>query len=222
MEWQIYFLMPLILLMWRQLGGLVATGSVAAVVVVSFLAGSYGGGMLPKVLDLTPQFLALFAFGVAGAHVLRASGSWARLDWLGLGLCLLGVMVALLTLLDSEVIEAQFFWIDLLAGAAAAMIFAGLALRPEGRATRALGSRVPRWLGQSSYSLYLIHLPVLGLVYWGAVVRMSGTADERFVVLLLLGLPAAVAASRAFWWCFERPFVENRSWTELRGAWRRT
>jgi peptidoglycan/LPS O-acetylase OafA/YrhL len=117
-------------------------------------------------------------------------------------------------------VESYFFWIDLLAGVAAATLFAGFAQRPAGRLSQLLARRGPRWLGQSSYSLYLIHLPVLGLLYWGVVVRLTEDNEARFVLLLVIGVPATVLASRMFWWAFERPFMQNRSIRELRGAWR--
>jgi peptidoglycan/LPS O-acetylase OafA/YrhL len=220
-EWQIYFLFPLLLLLWRRAGGAAMVGFVTAVVVASYLVGT-NSDTLAKVLDLTPQFLALFAFGVAASHVLVAKGRMATVPWTGLGLGLVGLTMFVLWWWEPERVEAHFFWVDLLAGAAAATLFAGCAQRPTGRVARGLSMRVPRWLGQSSYSLYLIHLPVLGLLYWGLVVRLSEDNGTRFILLLMLGTPTAVLASRLFWWMFERPFMEHRTIRELAGAWRRT
>ena len=220
-EWQIYFLFPLILLLWRRTGGPATMSLVAGAVVASHLLGTHVAG-LSKLLDLTPQFLALFAFGVAGAHVLVAGGRWSRVNWIRVGLGLLVLTVVLLTIYPPASVEAQFFWVDLLAGAAAAALFAGMAQRPAGKASAALGGSAFRWLGQSSYSLYLIHLPVLGLVYWGVVVKLTDPNDMRFVLLLVIGLPTAVVASRGFWWLFERPFMEHRSVKGLKGAWSRS
>ena len=70
-------------------------------------------------------------------------------------------MTAILTMLvlrlaPTAELEAGFFWVDLLAGAAVAALLAGLVRHPQGMGVRLLSSKVTRWLGQSSYSLYLI------------------------------------------------------------------
>lgn len=219
-EWQIYFLFPLVLMLWRRLGGTAMVVLVTIVVVAGQLAGT-NFRFFSKILHLTPQFLALFAFGVAAAHVLVAKERFAAVPWTSIGLALTGTTVFVLCWWEPQQVEAHFFWVDLLAGAATAALLAGCAQHPEGRVARLLSTRFARWLGQSSYSLYLIHLPVLGLVYWGMVVRLSHDNDTRFLLLLLLGTPMAVLVSRLFWRIFEWPFMKHRSFRELAGAWRR-
>lgn len=152
--------------------------------------------------------------------MLEAEGTWPPFRGQQSGVALVGLTVFMLWWWDPQQVEMQFFWVDLLAGAAATL-FAGCAQRPGGLVARALPTRGPRWLGQSSYSLCLIHLPVLGLGYWGAVVRLSEVSEARFLFLLTLGIPMAVLASCLFWWTFERPFMQHRSIRGLAGAWRR-
>jgi peptidoglycan/LPS O-acetylase OafA/YrhL len=218
-EWQIYFLFPLLLLLWRQIGGPAMVVLTTIIVVASYLAGT-NFRSFEKILHLTPQFLALFAFGVAAAHVLVIKGRFYAVPWTSIGLALTGTTVLVLYWWEPEQVEAHFFWVDLLAGVATATLFAGCAQHPEGRVARLLSTRFARWLGQSSYSLYLIHLPVLGLVYWGLVVRLSDHNDTRFLLLLVLGTPTAVLVSRLFWRVFERPFMKHRSFQDLARAWR--
>jgi peptidoglycan/LPS O-acetylase OafA/YrhL len=218
-EWQVYFLFPVLLLIWRRAGGAAMVAATTAAVVGSYvLADSVQP--FSKLLDLTPQFLALFAFGVTGAHVLTAHGRFAWLPWTAVGTLLAATLTGLLLWWRPETVEARFFWVDLLAGAAAAALFAGWAKWPQARIARLLSSRPSRWLGQSSYSLYLLHLPILGLVYWGLVAQLTTDNNARFRLLLLVGVPAAVAGSRVFWWWFERPFMEHRTIRGLARAWR--
>ena len=212
-EWQIYFLFPIILLLWRFRPA-VAVGLVTALVVAVQIAGTHVAPLAP-LLNLTPQFLALFTFGVLAAHVLVVKGWMARLPWTAIGLALIAVATFGYARWTPQRVDASFFWVDLVAGVAVAALFAGCAQRPDGRTARALGSKGPRWLGASSYSLYLIHLPVLGLVYYGVVVHVSPVNDTRFLLLLVLGPIAAVAGSRLFWRVFERPFVEHRTLSGL-------
>ena len=215
-EWQIYFIFPILLLIWRKAGGIVMVFITTTVVVSTYLIGSNVNNMLSKLVYLTPQFLALFAFGIAGAHVLVSKGQVVNLSWPTIGnILLLGTIFALWWWPRATLEASHFFWIDLLSGSATAALLAGFAQRPASLGARALASRVPRWLGQSSYSLYLIHAPILEFVYFRGVVHFTESNNIRFIWLLLLVTPMSLLLSRLFWWAFERPFITHRSIKEL-------
>ena len=80
-----------------------------------------------------------------------------------------------------------------------------VALRP-GPVARALETRIPRWLGKVSYSLYLVHIPVvLGVARIGADVWITlplATALSLAVAVIFRGAvegPSQRLASRAGW-----------------------
>lgn len=233
-EWQIYFVFPLLLWLWRWAGGAAMLACTTLAVVGVQLAGIYARPLselfglppyvpflLPKLLHFIPQFLALFAFGVAAAHVLVAKGKMAKALWTATGAVMLLAIGLALGLCPPADIEAAFFWVDLLVGAAFAALFAGLAQQPGCWGARLLDGRLPCWLGQSSYSLYLTHVPVLELVFFGVAIPFAAGGEVRFLWLLALVVPTALVAARAFWWAFERPFLRCRSFRELFGAWPR-
>ena len=61
-------------------------------------------------------------------------------------------------------------------------------------------------LGRFSYSLYLLHAPILALVF--LLTRRWGLGMVEFQLFLLgIGLPATVAMSYLFFLVFERPFL---------------
>jgi peptidoglycan/LPS O-acetylase OafA/YrhL len=62
--------------------------------------------------------------------------------------------------------------------------------------TRVLSIKPLASIGTASYSIYLIHAPVIGLL-------------ETHGVWIPLAAAAGVAAGIAFWWIAERPFVET-------------
>jgi peptidoglycan/LPS O-acetylase OafA/YrhL len=62
-----------------------------------------------------------------------------------------------------------------------------------------LGSRPLRWLGERSYSLYLLHFLVLA--------QLAPVAHGRLVVLVALGAPASIAAAALLYQLVERPFM---------------
>ncbi|MEQ1637906.1 MAG: acyltransferase [Methylococcales bacterium] len=215
-EWQIYFIFPLLLLIWRKAGGIAMVSITTIIVVSTYLIGSNVTNWLSKLIYLSPQFLALFAFGSAAAHVMVAKGGMASISWTSIGYILLvGTIFSLWWWPRAAIESTHFFWIDLLAGAATATLLAGFTQRPESIIARTLASRVPHWLGQSSYSLYLIHVPVLETLYFCVIVKLSDANNIRFIWLLLLVTPIAIFVSRLFWWAFERPFIRYRSIKEL-------
>jgi peptidoglycan/LPS O-acetylase OafA/YrhL len=70
----------------------------------------------------------------------------------------------------------------------------------------ALELRGLRWLGRIAFSLYLVHAPVLELVWrWG--VRPLGLhgEGERMLLVCALGLAASLAVAAAFHHLVERP-----------------
>jgi peptidoglycan/LPS O-acetylase OafA/YrhL len=221
-EWQIYFVFPILLLAVRKYGSLVMACGTVALTILAYILGLRHEALanlldldphftapLGKLLHLTPQFLALFELGVLFAHVFIKSGWIYRVPWMRIGTLLGGSTLAALVVLDTRAVEQSFFWIDLLVGTTTATLFAGFAQHPQSLPVRILGSTLPAWLGQSSYSLYLIHAPVLELLYHSLVLPHISGHNEQFFLLLVLALPVAILASRGFWRCFEQPFLRQ-------------
>jgi len=72
---------------------------------------------------------------------------------------------------------------------------------------RLFSNRSTVWLGLISYSIYLVHVPVLDfLALLGAYpIRDSGVPISLMRVILI-GVPAVIAVSALFYYLFERPF----------------
>lgn len=229
-EWQIYFLFPLLLLACRWLSIRAMLVGTLAVVLLAYgaatqherIAGLLGlepGSLavLAKLLYLRPHFLALFAFGVAAAHVHVGRAAGPRLPWPALGTLLTTVTLALLWLVPTATFERDFFWIDLLTGMSAAAVMAGFAQR-RSTLSSLLSGPVPGWLGQSSYSLYLVHAPILEIILLGVLTRLALGADALFLLALAAIVPVCVLAARGFWRVFELPFMRHRTLHGLRSA----
>jgi peptidoglycan/LPS O-acetylase OafA/YrhL len=92
----------------------------------------------------------------------------------------------------------------LIALGAGAVVAGPLARQWAGGGTGAvLGSRPLRWVGERSYSLYLLHFLVLA--------QLAPLAHGHLPVLLGLGLPASIAAAAVLYELVEKPFMRPRT-----------
>jgi peptidoglycan/LPS O-acetylase OafA/YrhL len=114
-------------------------------------------------------------------------------------------------------------WIDEISSVSAplytavcGLAFAGLlvaASRPGTWLNRALSARWMVFLGTISYSVYLIHLPVLAILHQ-AVARYHFSDHAEIVFLICLVTPILIAAGYLFHVLFERPFMPGHPRTE--------
>jgi peptidoglycan/LPS O-acetylase OafA/YrhL len=66
------------------------------------------------------------------------------------------------------------------------------------------------WLGAISYSLYLIHAPVIAMLH--LVTRHFQLSSlATLIVLVALGIPCALLAAFGFHLICEKPFLSGRS-----------
>jgi len=218
-EWQLYWIFPLLLLVRRRLGPVVLTTAVVAMVIAIGVAHDHGGGVVvQKLLHLSPQLGALFVYGLVAAVVItRPAGRWR---WWGYVSLITGLAVVIAcAYLGAVRAEGDSYWLDLVIGVAVATGLAYLTARPTSRLRRTLEWRPFMAVGRFSYSLYLLHAPLL-IVAWVFLVKPLGLAPgAAFALMAVLVVPAIVAASYGFHRAVELPFMEYRSWAELRAAW---
>jgi peptidoglycan/LPS O-acetylase OafA/YrhL len=208
-EWQLYLLFPLLLAVRRRLGARALLVSTLVVVIGLQLPD---GDLVDRVLRLTPQFGALFVFGMLAAEVTTRSGGsgWAR--WWGRLAIAAGLATAAIAAaLGTRRFVANIYWLDLLVGAATACALAHLAGTERGRMRRALEAPWLVALGAFSYSIYLIPSPLL-LLAWLYVLRPLDLPQlASFALMVFVVGPLVVALSYAFHIAVERPCLKRRS-----------
>ena len=218
-EAQLYLVFPLLLVLRRRWGALPLVALVATVVAgIQLLSGHVG--VFASLLHLTPEFAVLFTLGAVTAGVLRPDppGWLRRVPWpllagAGAVLAVVGIGLA-----GSVWTVDHYFWVDQLVGVPVACLLAAVASGRPGWLVRALDSRPLAGLGAFSYSLYLVHVPIVVLVNRLLVAPHLPHGTPVFLVTLLVAAPVAVGFARVFGSVFELPFVRHRSARALLSA----
>ncbi len=227
-EWQIYFVLPLILLpVWRRagVGALVAAG--LALGVAPLLLVRSGFPYIPEYV----WYVGSFAIGAGGAvwgwqgmADEKSRPTRRRAALIGLGIFLVGYLLAskYITPPHTMTASATANYVNavlkdyLLSGIIVCVLLYGMLARELSRAWRFLPFRlletpIARSLGAFSYSLYLTHCIVLSQAdTWIAAQQIAPATG--FVLKAVFGVPTAIALAYAFHLAFEKPFmVSSRS-----------
>ena len=105
-----------------------------------------------------------------------------------------------------------FFWeFDLLAGTASACLLVYSAAALSGKPSRVVGflsSRPFVQLGVISYSLYLIHDPLLAIMKIG-MDKFDLGPFMQFGAMIVVGIPIVLAITYPFHRIFEKPFMSS-------------
>ena len=77
-----------------------------------------------------------------------------------------------------------------------------------GRAPRLFGNRLMLWMGERSYSFYLLHIWVLLEI--DHALGDGASLPERFAIMVAIGLPLTTAVAALSYRYVERPFLERK------------
>ena len=204
-ECHIYLLFPLLVLSWKR------TGPTATFAWASLLAGGLYVLLLkhPSYRVITPQYLILFMLGMLGAAI-YASPHWEqtkKLPWGVFAAVLIPGMMAVHHFAPPRLVDTYLGVEDVIVGLGAmSLLLAGA--RP-GLAARALSVKPLVFVGKFSYSIYLIHIPILEVLARFTARRFDVSSTSGVVKLLGMGALVAVATAGAygFYLAFERPVV---------------
>jgi peptidoglycan/LPS O-acetylase OafA/YrhL len=205
-------LFPLLLLVWRRVG---MGAAVLAAMILGYLPHklSHGG------LDFAKfHYIGLFAVGMAACWIAtskeRRAEQLRSLPW--------GAMTALSTVGSFFTVPRNFGsvsnfglpdYVPALASDSLLVYCTLCAARHGAKRTHLVRMLETPWLagaGRFSYSLYLIHYPLLALAYAG-LSRLDCSAESRLILLGCVCCPLIVALAFLFFRLFEKPFVERKS-----------
>lgn len=213
-EAELYLLFPLLLFVRRRWSAAVMVACVALPVIAHGLATP---GASPVEGDnwLAPHLAPVFAAGVVGAGVVAAPERIRRMPW-GWFALLTALPVAGLGVVRGSVWTVHhYFWVDLAIAPAMTMLIAAVATGRPAVVVRFLTARPVQGLGGFSYSLYLIHLPIVMTVIRRVAPHVVAPGLPTFLFTLAVALPASLLGAWLFSQVFELPFKRNRSWSSM-------
>jgi peptidoglycan/LPS O-acetylase OafA/YrhL len=209
-EWHIYLLLPLMLLIRRRSTWVVAIGSG---ILLGGL-GIVGSQVIPSIgrvgiASLWPTYYVAFALAVGACVLVRSDPAWLRhVPWVVVAVAFLGVVIGVCIANPYAWVADNYYWIDLLVACASIAFVVAMATGRANASVAFLSWKPVAGLGVFSYSLYLVHAPLLQ-VFWQLVVQPLGLErDGNLLVIWALGVPAMIASAYVFYRVAERPFVE--------------
>nr|WSY54077.1 acyltransferase [Streptomyces sp. NBC_00886] len=213
-EAELYLLFPLILFVRRRLNAVVLVVCVTLPVVAR---GLMAAGATPVEGDnwLAPHLAPVFVAGVVGAGAVVASDRVRRLPWGWFAVLAAMPVLALGVIQGSVWTVDHYFWVDLAIAPAMTMLIVAVATGRPALLVRLLTARPIQSLGDFSYSLYLIHLPIVLIVIRRVAPHFVSSGLPTFCFTLVLALPGSVLGAWLFSRIFEMPFKRNRSWKSL-------
>jgi peptidoglycan/LPS O-acetylase OafA/YrhL len=202
LEAQIYVVFALVLIpVWKRFG-------LAAQLAVALVLGLLPHFVLHRFDWTSPWLLGLFAMGVCAASLASRATS-PRLPWslLALVAAVLAVL-AIRPFVDQVTPDGSLWTMDMFVGATVALFFVAAAKSPRVAPARVLATRPIVLLGTFSYSLYLIHAPLVALT--GALLARMHAGTVVSVLAWFAVIVLVVVLAYGTYLVAERPFLSPR------------
>lgn len=207
-EWRIYFLFPVLVWSWRRAGALLTVATALVLSIALFKAF-----LLYLGNSLAAHYLGLFAMGMLGADVAFSArlAFVRRWPW---GWITGGFTGMLALMFYPQVWHGPAIRVyvgDYLAGAWSTSLLIMTACNEGSWVRKALAAKPLVFVGTFAYSLYLIHAPLLQVLWQYAFVPLQDRPLAMLGALIFVGGPLIVGVSYGFFLVFERPFLSRRN-----------
>jgi peptidoglycan/LPS O-acetylase OafA/YrhL len=205
-EWQIYFLFPLFVWAWTKYGA-------RTVVPIALLVG-YGlrlGFPESRLVRANPHYIGMFVLGMLAAYVAQSGDerfTRLRVPWRAIAAVAFAVAAGLTLWLGWKWGADHFYILDFPVGILATSLLVS-ASRPNAVLGRIFAWKPLVFIGTFSYSVYLVHAPLLQ-VLWQYVFHPAGLGFETmFACFMTVGLLLILGVAYLFFRVFEEPFMRS-------------
>jgi peptidoglycan/LPS O-acetylase OafA/YrhL len=160
---------------------------------------------------LAPQMLPVFAAGIAAAGIVAASGRTRRRPWAALAVASAVPVAVFVLVAGARWTVTHYFWVDLAVTPALTLTVVAVATGRPAAAVRLLSLRPLVRLGSWSYSLYLIHLPIVVAISEVVVTPRLGRGLPAFLATTAIAGALSLAGASVFARIIEFPSRRRRS-----------
>lgn len=214
-EFRIYLLFPLILFFWRKLGGFTTT---LITIVLSYAL------FIPLNLlhlntspwGICPHYFGLFTLGMLAVEVAFSQEDTytnirKKLPWGLMTLVFAGVaIIAFRTIFISPFVTPLWSLCDLAAGICFFCLLISVSSNQKNWFYPILAWKPLVFIGTFSYSIYLIHSPLMQLFYQYIVKPLALTSFISTPILSCLMIIFIIPISYLFFLIAEKPFMNNK------------
>jgi len=211
-EWRIYFAFPLVGLGWRYLGPVKTI-----VLTVVFMHGVSWLWETTVGYSLSASYGVLFAMGMLAASLVWSPDyeRYRKLPWnLFVGVATV-LMVGATFLQTRHASMVPLFLTNYFVGFWALTILVASSMEENTFIHKCLALKPLVFIGTFSYSLYLIHAPLLQMFWQYVFQPMRFQPLLMLSALLFVAVPLILLAAYLFFLACERPFMQNRSNSKL-------
>lgn len=212
-EWRIYFLFPVLVIMARH-WGLFKTILAAFITSVGLTFLFLQTPINMETNGVSPQYLTLFTLGMLAATIVFSdkpifANLRVKVPWSILAVVLAGVLLALLKVKPWNNSRLPHYITDYVVG----IWSLGLLIATSNSSSwlhRIFAWRPLAFAGTFAYSIYLIHVPLVRLLWQYAVLPLNLSSKMQFALLVLVGSPIILVICYLFFFIAERPFLRRR------------
>ena len=212
-EWRIYFLFPIFVLLFGRWGGGKAVLGVLAIAFLVTLSFQHYG--LSLFYNTMPAYFALFTMGMLACEIGLGHQKQLRelrdkAPWLALWFTAWLVDLGLLFKWRANVSPTHLFLQDAVDGIVAALLLLALSKPGANRLRDALSWKPLVFVGTFAYSIYLIHMPFAQIIWQYGLHPLHKGFLATYFLMIVIGLPLIIGASYLFFLAFERPFLNTK------------
>ncbi len=225
-EWRIYLLFPLIVILWKKYNKLLLTASIVvfslvlwilitAKVLGTFFIGSY------------PHYIGLFAIGMLSAHIafgfskkttkIRENVNWKIVILIAVSFLII-INIIKIGLSQNQPLFVQklnniIIYTSGFEDISIAVLIGALAILLQTNRLplmhKLLSLKPIAFIGSFAYSIYLVHAPVLQLLNKFILLKFNFSANFSTLFYLFLAFPLVLMLSYIFFIIAERPFLNK-------------